>query len=79
MGQRVNTAEYGGRTRGPEIIDDRVKENMKLVLKDVQSGAFAKEWVQECSSGLPTLTQLRKDGEKSQIEVVGRSIRKMFK
>jgi len=74
-----NTAEYGGRTRGPRIIDDRVKQAMKVILKDVQSGAFAKEWVQECSSGLPTLTKLRKEGEKSQIEVVGKSIRKMFK
>lgn len=74
-----NTAEYGGRTRGPKIIDARVKEGMRAVLKDVQSGAFAKEWVEECNSGLPTLTKLRKEGEKSQIEVVGRSIRKMFK
>jgi len=74
-----NTAEYGGRTRGPKIIDARVKENMKIILKDVQSGAFAKEWVEECNSGLPTLTKLRKEGEKSQIEVVGKSIRKMFK
>ncbi|MEW5747183.1 MAG: ketol-acid reductoisomerase [Candidatus Thermoplasmatota archaeon] len=74
-----NTAEYGGRTRGPRIIDARVKESMRAVLKDVQSGAFAKEWVEECNSGLPTLTKLRNEGEKSQIEVVGRSIRKMFK
>ncbi len=74
-----NTAEYGGRTRGPRIIDDRVKKNMQAVLKEIQSGAFAKEWVNECSSGMATLTKLRKDGEKDQIEVVGKSIRKMFK
>ncbi len=74
-----NTAEYGGRTRGPRIIDARVKENMKIILKDVQSGAFAKEWVEECGSGMPILTKLRKEGEKSKIEVVGRDIRKMFK
>ena len=74
-----NTAEYGGRTRGPRIIDARVKENMKIILKDVQSGAFAKEWVEECGSGMPVLTKLRKEGEKSKIEVVGRDIRKMFK
>jgi ketol-acid reductoisomerase len=74
-----NTAEYGGRTRGPKIIDERVKKNMKLILKDVQSGAFAKEWVKECESGMSTLTRLRKEGEKDQIEVVGKSIRKMFK
>jgi len=74
-----NTAEYGGRTRGPKIIDDRVKTNMKNILKDVQSGKFAKEWVGEHASGMPTLTKLRKDGQKESIEVVGRDIRKMFK
>ena len=73
-----NTAEYGGRTRGPKIIDERVKKNMALILKDVQSGKFAKEWVKEGESGLPTLTRLRKEGEKEKIEVVGRNIRKMF-
>jgi len=73
-----NTAEYGGRTRGPKIIDERVKKNMALILKDVQSGKFAKEWVEECEAGLPTLTRLRKEGEKEKIEVVGRNIRKMF-
>ncbi len=74
-----NTAEYGGRTRGPMIIDDRVKERMVSILKDIQSGKFAKEWVAERDAGMPTLTKLRKEGEKSQIEVVGRGIRKMFK
>ena len=73
-----NTAEYGGRTRGPVIIDDRVKANMKVLLADIQSGKFAKEWVAENEAGMPTLTKLRKEGEKSQIEVVGRRIRRMF-
>jgi ketol-acid reductoisomerase len=74
-----NTAEYGGRTRGPKIIDERVKKNMKVILKDVQSGKFAKEWVKECESGMPTLNKLRKEGQKDNIEVVGSKIRKMFK
>jgi len=74
-----NTAEYGGRTRGPKIIDDRVKDNMKLILKDIQSGRFAQEWIAEHDAGMPALTKLRQDGAKSEIEVVGRSIRKMFK
>ncbi len=73
-----NTAEYGGRTRGPVIIDDRVKANMKVLLADIQSGKFAKEWVAENEAGMPTLTKLRKEGEKSRIEVVGRRIRRMF-
>jgi ketol-acid reductoisomerase len=74
-----NTAEYGGRTRGPMLIDDRVQENMRLILKDIQSGKFATEWVAEHDAGMPVLTKLRQDGAKSEIEIVGRSIRKMFK
>ena len=73
-----NTAEYGGRTRGPVIIDDRVKAMMKTLLADIRSGKFAKEWVDEHKAGMPTLTKLREEGERSQIEVVGRRIRKMF-
>jgi len=73
-----NTAEYGGRTRGERIIDARTKQTMKELLKDIQSGRFAAEWVAEYEAGMPTLTKLREEGEKSQIEAVGRKIRKMF-
>jgi ketol-acid reductoisomerase len=73
-----NTAEYGGRTRGPIIIDAHVEEKMKKTLKDIQSGKFAKEWVAERDAGMPTLNRLRKEGAKSRIEVVGKNIRKMF-
>jgi len=74
-----NTAEYGGRTRGPVIIDGNVKTRMEKVLKDIQSGAFAAEWVAENEKGMPTLNKLRTEGQKSKIEVVGKNIRKMFK
>jgi len=73
-----NTAEYGGRTRGPVIIDSKVKGAMERTLRDIQSGKFAKEWVDEYEAGMPALTKLRREGEKSQIEVVGKKIRKMF-
>jgi len=73
-----NTAEYGGRTRGGRIIDSRTRETMKEILEDIRSGRFAKEWVEEYEAGMPTLKRLREEGEKSQIEVVGRKIRKMF-
>lgn len=73
-----NTAEYGGRTRGPVVIDDGVKDRMRKLLSDIQTGKFAREWVSEHKAGMPTLTRLRKEGEKSQIEVVGKRIRKMF-
>ena len=74
-----NTAEYGGRTRGPKIIDPATNSAMKNILADIKSGRFAKEWVAEYEAGMPTLTQLRRDGSRSEIEVVGREIRKMFK
>jgi ketol-acid reductoisomerase len=73
-----NTAEYGGRTRGSRIIDARTKETMKDILKDIQSGAFASEWVAENDAGMPTLRKLRDEGKRATIEVVGKRIRKMF-
>lgn len=74
-----NTAEYGGRTRGTRIIDPATASAMKNVLADIKSGRFAKEWVDEYEAGMPTLTKLRQEGAKSQIEVIGTDIRKMFK
>ena len=73
-----NTAEYGGRTRGPMVIDEHVRKAMVGILRDIQSGKFAKEWVAEREAGVPTLRRLRKEGAKDQIEVVGRRMRKMF-
>ena len=74
-----NTAEYGGRTRGDDIIDADTEGAMEKILSDIRSGAFAKEWVDEYEKGMPTLGKLRDEGEKSNIETVGQSIRKMFK
>ena len=73
-----NTAEYGGRTRGKRIIDEHVKKNMLEVLKEIQSGKFAKEWMDECKNGMPNLTRLRKDESEIQIEKVGADLRRMF-
>jgi len=72
-----NTAEYGGRTRGPKIIDERVKKVMKeTILKDVKSGAFARDWIEESKRGLPNLKRMRKEGEASPLEKVGKELRK---
>jgi ketol-acid reductoisomerase len=71
-----NTAEYGGRTRGPRIIDGKVKETMKRVLKDVQSGAFAREWVTESQKGIPNLKRMREEAKAHLIEKVGKELRK---
>lgn len=73
-----NTAEYGGRTRGDRIIDSRSKETMKDILNDIQSGRFAAEWVAEYEAGMPTMKKLRAEGARSNIELVGKRIRKMF-
>jgi len=71
-----NTAEYGGRTRGPRIIDGRVRETIHKILKDVQSGAFAKEWVAESQNGIPNLKRMREEGKAHLIEKVGKELRK---
>lgn len=71
-----NTAEYGGRTRGPKVIDERAREVMKKILRDVQSGEFAKEWVSEHQRGAPNLKQAREAAKKHLIEQVGRDLRK---
>lgn len=73
-----NTAEYGGRTRGPKVIDDHVRKNMEALLEDIKSGAFAQDWVAEYKRGMPALAKGRKNGKDSQLEQVGRDVRRMF-
>lgn len=70
------TANYGGLTVGPKVIDEQVKENMRKAVKDVQSGKFAKEWIRERETGERKLNALIKKLEGHQIEKVGRFIRK---
>uniref|UniRef100_A0A7J3ZNE5 Ketol-acid reductoisomerase (NADP(+)) n=1 Tax=Fervidicoccus fontis TaxID=683846 RepID=A0A7J3ZNE5_9CREN len=72
------TARYGGLTVGPKVIDDSVKERMKEAARRVQDGSFAREWVEEYSSGTPKLKRLLADLEKHQLEVVGREMRKLL-
>jgi len=71
-----NTAEYGGRTRGPRIIDGRMRETIHRILKDVQSGSFAKEWVAESQKGIINLKRMREEGKAHLIEKIGRDLRK---
>lgn len=72
-----DTAKYGGLTVGPKVIDEHVKNNMKKVVKDVQSGEFTKEWVARSANAREVLDSLMKNIEEHQIEKVGRFIRKM--
>lgn len=71
-----NTAEYGGRTRGPRLIDARVRETMRRILEDIQSGRFAQEWVEEAKRGIPTLKRMREEGKEHLIEKIGKELRK---
>jgi ketol-acid reductoisomerase len=73
-----NTAEYGDLTRGPIIVDKATKERMKGILKDIQSGKFAKEWMDENASGAVHFKQLREAGKKHPIEAVGAQLRSMM-
>ena len=73
-----DTAEYGDLTRGPRIIDDYVKEEMQTILKEVQTGEFAKEWILENQAGLPVFNSLRRiEGEHQMVEV-GKKLRDMM-
>ncbi|MDY6818847.1 MAG: ketol-acid reductoisomerase [Halobacteriales archaeon] len=73
-----DTAEYGGLTRGEDIIDDSVRENMEAVLEDVQTGQFAREWVMENQTGRPMYNQLREAEKNHEIEAVGERLRDLF-
>ncbi len=72
------TAEYGDYTRGPQIIDEHVKENMREALRQIQSGEFAREWIAENDEGLPRYRQLQKDDETHPVEEIGRELRGMM-
>jgi len=71
-----NTAEYGGRTRGKWIIDERARKTMKKMLEEIKIGKFAKEWVDESKANLPTLRKMREEGKKHLVERVGKELRK---
>ncbi len=73
-----DTAEYGDITRGPRIVDDRTKAEMRKILDEIQSGAFAKEWMDEYRAGASTLNAARKDVAGHDIERVGRRLREMM-
>ena len=73
-----DTAEYGDYISGPRVIDPSVKENMRAVLADIQSGAFAKRFIDDQDAGAPEFKALRAKGEVHPIEQVGRDLRKMM-
>ena len=73
-----NTAQFGDLTRGPRIINETVKGEMKKILNEIQSGEFAREWILECKANKPVFNALTKKDENHPIETVGKKLRDMM-
>jgi ketol-acid reductoisomerase len=73
-----DTAEYGDLTRGPRIINEGVRAEMKKILGEIRSGQFAEEWIAESEAGRPTFHELEKQGHEHPIEQVGEQLRAMM-
>ncbi|TMM33142.1 MAG: ketol-acid reductoisomerase [Actinobacteria bacterium] len=73
-----DTAEYGDYSRGPRVIDERVKDEMRRILGEIRSGEFAREWMAEDDAGRPNFTKWREQGAAHPIEETGRKLRGMM-
>jgi ketol-acid reductoisomerase len=73
-----DTAEYGDLTRGPRVVTARTKTEMKKILKEIQTGKFAKEWIAESETGRENMKALQQAGKDHQIEQVGAQLRAMM-
>jgi len=73
-----DTAEYGDYTRGPRVIDERVRETMRRILTEIQDGSFAREWILENQAGRPGFMALRRQNAEHPIEQVGAELRAMM-
>lgn len=72
------TARYGGLAVGPQVLDEKVKENMRKAAERVRSGEFTREWLEEYGKGMPNLKRMLKEMEEHEIENVGREMRKII-
>ncbi len=73
-----DTAEYGDYTRGPRVVSDETRAEMRRILDEIQDGRFAKEWIGEAEGGFDTFLRLRSEARTSQLEDVGRGLRQMM-
>lgn len=73
-----NTAEYGDYTRGPRIITDETRAEMKRILREIREGVFAREWILENKAGAPAFKAIRRRDRNLQIEAVGRRLRRLM-
>ena len=73
-----NTAEFGDYTRGPRIVTDETRAEMKKILAEIQGGQFAREWILENKAGAPAFKAMRRRDKNLQIEDVGRRLRRLM-
>ena len=73
-----DTAEYGSLSRRSRIIDEHVRENMRTVLKEIQDGTFAREWIAENDEGRPRFNPMREEAQNAPIEQIGKELRSMM-
>ncbi|RUR84069.1 ketol-acid reductoisomerase [Chlorogloeopsis fritschii PCC 9212] len=73
-----NTAEYGDYTRGPRVVNEQTKAEMKKILQEIQTGQFAREFVLENQAGKPGFTAMRRKEAEHSIEEIGKDLRAMF-
>ncbi len=73
-----DTAEYGGHTRGPRVVNAQSRQAMREVMEEIRNGSFAREWLVECMVNKPVLNKMRSFDKEHQLEVVGRKLRKMM-
>ena len=73
-----DTAEYGSLSRRDRIIDEHVRENMRAVLKEIQDGTFAREWISENDEGRPRFNPMRQAAQTAPIEAIGKELRSMM-
>jgi ketol-acid reductoisomerase len=70
-----NTAEYGDLTRGPRVVDEGTRERMRGILRDIQAGSFAREFILENQAGRPSFNALRRQAAEHPMEEVGARLR----
>jgi ketol-acid reductoisomerase len=73
-----DTAEFGGYTRGPRLVDERSREEMRRILAEVQDGTFTRELIEEFDSGRPNFLKRREASQADQIEQVGAQLRPLM-
>ena len=73
-----NTAEYGDYTRGPRIVTEQTKAEMKKILAEIRSGQFARDWILENKAGAPSFKAMRRAERSHPIEAVGRRLRRLM-